>query len=143
MGATSEGLTELAADLQKVAAEVEDRGKRIVGQGCLQIKKAAQRTIRAASHRGYLPHYPRSITYDVTSAGGNIRGEVGPERGRLQGGLGAILEYGTINNAPIPHLNPALDAEAPVFARYVAELGESLLGGGTGPAGGPVTDPGS
>jgi hypothetical protein len=39
MGAKSEGLKELAADLQKAADEVEERGKRIVGQGCLNIKR--------------------------------------------------------------------------------------------------------
>lgn len=142
MGAKSEGLKELAADLQKAADEVEERGKRIVGQGCLNIKRQAQRTIRGASHRGYLPHYPRAITYDVRSGGGGILGEVGPERARLQGGLGRLLEYGSQNSAPIPHLNPALDAELPRFERFVAELGESLIAGERPPEGGPVTDPG-
>lgn len=142
MGAKSQGLKELAADLQKAAAEVEERGKRIVGQGCLHIKRDAQRIIRAASHRGYLPHYPRSISYDVTSGSGSIVGEVGPDRAKLQGGLGRLLEFGSRNSAPIPHLNPALDAELPRFERYVAELGESLIVGGRPPEGGPVTDPG-
>lgn len=142
MGAKSEGLKELAADLRKAADTVEERGKRIVGQGCLQIKRDAQRTIRAASHRGYLPHYPRAISYDVTSGAGGIVGEVGPDRAKLQGGLGRILEFGTINSAPIPHLNPALEAELPRFERFVAELGESLIAGGRPPEGGPVTDPG-
>jgi hypothetical protein len=142
VGAKSEGLKELAADLQKAADEVEERGKRIVGQGCLNIKRQAQRTIRAASHRGYLPHYPRSISYDVTSSAGGIVGEVGPDRAKLQGGLGRILEFGTVNSAPIPHLNPALDAELPRFEHYVAELGASLIAGEEPPEGGPVTDPG-
>jgi hypothetical protein len=142
VGAKSEGLKELAADLQKAADEVEDRGKRIVGQGCLNIKKDAQKIIRAASMKGYLPHYPRAISYDVKSSGGSIIGEVGPDRAKLQGGLGRLLEYGSQNNAPIPHLNPALDAEVPRFERYAAELAESLIMGETPPAGGPVTDPG-
>jgi hypothetical protein len=142
MGAKSEGLKELAADLQKAADEVEERGKRIVGQGCNNIKKQAQRTIRAASHRGYLPHYPRALGYEVRSGGGSIIGVVGADPAKLQGGLGDLLEYGSQNNAPIPHTNPALDAEVPRFERYVAELGESLIAGQTPPAGGPVTDPG-
>lgn len=142
MGAKSEGLKELAADLQKAADTVEDRGKRIVGQGCLHIKRDAQRIIRAASTKGYLPHYPRSISYTVTSGGGSIIGEIGPDRAKLQGGLGRIIEYGTVNSAPIPHLSPALDAEVPRFERFVAELGESLIAGERPPEGGPVTDPG-
>lgn len=143
MGAKSTGLKEFAADLQKAADTVEERGKRIVGQGCNNIKKDAQRIIRGASHRGYLPHYPRSISYDVRSGGGGIVGEVGPDRAKLQGGLGRLIEYGSRNSAPIPHLSPALDAELPRFERYAAELAESLLMGETGPEGGPVTDPGS
>jgi hypothetical protein len=30
----------------------------------------------------------------------------------LQGSLGNIIEFGTSKNAPIPHLGPALDANA-------------------------------
>lgn len=143
MGARSEGLRELAADLAKAAEMVEEQGKKIVGQGANNIKRDAQRIVRAASRHGYLPHYPRSISYDVKAAGGAIVGEVGPDRAKLQGGLGRIIEYGSVNNAPIPHLNPALDAEAPRFERFVADLGEQLLAGQAPPPGGPVTDPGS
>jgi hypothetical protein len=143
MGAKSEGLKELAADLAKARDTVVEQGKRIVGQGCLNVKRQAQGIIRAASHRGYLPHYPRSITYDVTAHGDTVVGEVGPDRAKLQGGLGRLLEYGSRNSAPIPHLVPSLDAEVPRFEQYAAELGESLIAGQTPPAGGPVVDPGS
>ena len=129
MGAKSEGLVELAADLQKAADTVVEQGKKVVGQGCLNIKRDAQRIVRGASHRGYLPHYPRSITYDVTREGDSVSVEIGPERGRLQGGLGAILEFGTSHSPPIPHLSPALDAEAPGFERYLGDLAGDLLEG--------------
>lgn len=140
MGATSHGLRELEADLREAAGQAVDEAKKVVGQGCLNVKRDAQRIIRAASHRGYLPHYPRSISYDVTVRGLVVSGEVGPKTEKLQGGLGRILEYGTINNAPIPHLSPALDAEEPRFARYAEELGAKLLEGQQ--VTGPVTDPG-
>jgi hypothetical protein len=141
MGAKVTGLVELEADLRTASERVVEDGKKVVGQGCLNIKKDAQRIIRGNSRRGYLPHYPRAITYEVKAAGADITGEVGPERARLQGGLGRLIEYGSVNNAPIPHLTPALDAELPRFERYVAELGEKLLEGLAG-ADGPVVDAG-
>lgn len=62
--------------------------------------------------RKYLPAYPYSITYDTKVTAEGIEGEIGPDKGRAQGPLGNIVEYGTSKNAPIPHLGPALDANA-------------------------------
>jgi hypothetical protein len=59
----------------------------------------------------------------------------------LQGGLGRVIELGTVNNAPIPHLTPALELEFPTFERYIAELGVDLLTGQKTPDG-PMVDPG-
>lgn len=142
MGATAHGLTELERDLHKAAMEAVPAAKKIVGKGSLNIKKNAQRIIRGASHRGYLPHYPRSIGYTVKASGTVVSSEIGPESAKLQGGLGRLLEYGSRNNAPIPHLNPALDAEEGPFFRYMEDLGEKLLEGMT-VDGGPIVDPGS
>jgi hypothetical protein len=141
MGAKSSGWKEIGRDLGLASERVVEDGKKVVGQGCNNIKKDAQRIIRGATHKGYLPHYPRSIGYDVVAHAADITGTVGPDAGKLQGGLARLLEFGSVNNAPIPHLIPSLDAEEPRFAQYVAELGEKLILGGRGPAG-PVTDPG-
>jgi hypothetical protein len=135
------GWKELGHDLNQASERIVEDGKKIVGQGCLNIKKQAQQIIRDRSVRGYLPHYPRSISYDVTANGDSITGVVGPDAAKLQGGLARIIEYGSVNSAPIPHLSPSLDDETPRFARYVAELGEKLINGQRGPDG-PVIDPG-
>jgi hypothetical protein len=140
VGARSTGLKEIAADCEFARDHAIEEVKKVVGRGSLNVKKAAQATIRAASHRGYLPHYPRSITYDVTARGASVIGEIGPDPARLQGGLGRLLEYGSRNNAPIPHLGPAVDAEEPVLAQYLEELGVKLMEGHGGPPG-PVQDP--
>ncbi len=141
MGATAHGLTELEADFAKAAKEAVPAAKKIVGKGSLNIKKEAQRIIRGASHRGYLPHYPRAVTYEVKGAGTLVSGEIGPETSRLQGGLGPLIENGSVNNAPIPHLGPALDLEENRFYGYMEDLGEKLLEG-LSVEGGPVVDPG-
>ena len=132
------GLTELAADLRKAADTVVEQAKKVVGQGCNNIKKDAKKTVTGYAH---LPHYPRSIDYEVTAAGLTVTGEVGPNHAKLQGGLGRVIELGTVNNAPIPHLAPALELEVPSFERYIGELGEDLLTGHKTPDG-PVQDPG-
>lgn len=141
MGAKATGLEELSEDLQKAVKEAIPAAKKIAGKGAMNVKKEAQRIIRERSKRGYLPHYPKAISYDVTAAGGLVSAEIGPKSEKLQGGLGRILEYGTVNNSAIPHLSPALDAEEHVFYSYMEELGEKLLEG-LPVEGGPVVDPG-
>lgn len=141
MGAKASGFKELVADLDIAAETVVEEGKKVVGKGCMNIKRQAQRIVRENSPRHYLPHLPRAIGYDVTARAADITGECGADPAKLQGGLQRIIEFGTVNNAPIPHMIPAIDAEAPNFERYVGELGEKLLNGQKGP-GGPAVDPG-
>lgn len=140
MGAKATGLEGLSDDLAKAAKNAIPDAKKIVGKGSLKVKQEAQRIIKAASHRGYLPHYPRSISYDVEARGTVVSSEIGPKSEKLQGGLGRLLEMGSINNAPIPHLSPALDAEENVFYGYMEDLGMKLLEGMD--VDGPEVDPG-
>lgn len=139
MGASISGAKELAGDLQYAHDEAVSEAKKVVGKGSGNVKRGAQRIIRAESSRGYLPHYPRAITYDVTASGTLVTGEIGPRKDREQGGLGAYIEEGTVNNAPFPHLAPALELEEPEFATFVEELGVKLLE--RQPVDGQATDP--
>ncbi len=139
MGVTYTGLDELMAAIDKAQADAVEATKKVVGKGSLNVKKDAQRIIRAAGRKGYLPHYPRAISYTVTARGTAVTGEIGPDPAKLQGGLGRLIELGSRNNAPIPHLSPALDAEEPRLADYMEQLGQSLLEGWP-VAGGPVVD---
>lgn len=142
MGAHAEGLSDLIDDLQRASDEAVEATKKVIGKGSLNVKKDAQRIIRAASPRGYLPHYPRAISYEVTASGSVVTGEIGPRRDRKQGGLGSYVELGTVHNPPIPHLSPALDAELEPTARYLEDVGARLLEGDRTPVEGPVRDPG-
>lgn len=140
MGVTKSGFDELDADLAAAIRNAVPDARKVVGKGCLNIKLEAQRIIRGASHRGYLPHYPRAISYETEVSGTLVSGEVGPETERLQGGLGKILEEGTVNNAPIPHLSPGLDLEENGFYTSAEDLGAALLEGLR--VDGPEVDPG-
>jgi len=140
MGAKASGLKELSADWQKAVKNAIPDAKKIAGKGALQVKREAQRIIREASKKGYLPHYPRAISYDVDAHGATVTAEIGPKTEKLQGGLGKVLELGTVNSAPIPHLDPALSLEENTFYSYMEELGEKLLNGEY--VDGPEVDPG-
>jgi hypothetical protein len=118
------GLTELLGAFAKAEAEVDDKTQRVVGFGCNQIKKDWQRRWTGYAH---IPHLPRAISYDVDSAAGVITGEVGPDRLKMQGGLGSYIEFGTINNGPIPGGIPSHAAEEPKFERAMGDMAEKLL----------------
>jgi hypothetical protein len=141
MGAHAEGLSDLIGDLKTAEETIVEQTKKVIGKGSFNVKKEAKRIVQAASPRGYLPHYPRAITYDVTAEGTAVTGEIGPRRDRTQGGLGSYVELGTSHSPPIPHLSPALDAELEPTALYLEKVGAQLLEGDRAPVEGPVRDP--
>ncbi len=113
-------------DLDEAAREVIPEVRKVVQKGALNIKTGARRRIGRPAHA---PAYPNSITYDSRESATGAVAEIGPDKGRRQGPLGNLLEYGSINNAPIPHIRPAGDEELPRFERAMDDLGVRLLEG--------------
>lgn len=96
----------------------------VVGRGAFNVKRDAARRARGLRHARA---YPRSIGYDTFHTPGTSQAKIGPDKNRRQGPLGNIIEYGTVNNPPIPHLQPALDAEAPKFQKALGVALAALL----------------
>lgn len=119
-------LDRLVADLDRVVSRVPDEAEKVVAKGALNIKNGARQRVGAPAHA---PAYPSSITYDMTSGRGGPSAEIGPDKGRRQGALGNLLEYGSVNNAPRPHIRPAADEELPKFERAMEDLAVKLLEG--------------
>lgn len=117
-------LSRLVADLGRVPGKVVPAVRGVVEHGALNVKREAADLISGHPHA---PAYPKSITYDVKAGLGSVEAEVGPDKGRRQGALGNILEYGTSKNAPIPHLGPSLEAEAPRFEKALGDVVDGLL----------------
>ena len=119
-----EGLDRLVADLLAAPGKVQ-RG------AWPALEKEAERTkndARSFAPGGpMLPAYADSITHDVRHAGsGVLEAEIGPDKGLAQGPLGNLLEYGSVKNAPLSHLGPALDLAGPRLEQAIGNVDDGL-----------------
>jgi hypothetical protein len=95
----------------------------------VNVKRDARQRFADQERTGkYLPHYALSITYDVESVGSTTSAEIGPDKAKVQGAFGPGVEYGSVQHAPMPHLNPALDAEEPKFLNALGDAVVRVLG---------------
>ncbi|MCW2899697.1 MAG: hypothetical protein JWO67_1962 [Streptosporangiaceae bacterium] len=101
------GLSGVVGSLTRAPALLAVTTRQAVTVTARKVRDDARDRIKG--HK-YLPAYPYSITYDVKTTAEGAEAEIGPDKGRTQGPLGNIIEYGTSKNAPLPHLGPALDA---------------------------------
>lgn len=117
-------LRALAADLRAHGKETPSRLVPVVSKGALNIKRDWQASWAGLSH---LPALAASITYDTTVRATDVEAEIGPDKGRRQGALGNIAEFGTSKNAPRPGGAPALAAEEPRFLTAVEKIAAGIL----------------
>lgn len=119
-------LNRLEADLGKAGFRAAAAVNTTTVVAANKIKTLARSFITGLAHA---PAYPYSITYDVEWDLSGVEAEIGPDKSKTQGALGNLLEYGSMNNPPNPHMGPALDREAPVWmAHLAAAAGKSVLG---------------
>lgn len=119
-------LDRLVADLDRVVSRVPNEAEKVVAKGALNIKNGARQRVGSPAHA---PAYPSSITYDMRNGLRGPEAEIGPDKDRRQGALGNLMEFGSVNNAPIPHIRPAADEELPKFERAMEDLAVKLLEG--------------
>jgi hypothetical protein len=114
----------LAADLGEIPVKAVPEVRAITQKGALNIKQDWQ-----ARWRGHptFPALPSAVSYDTRITAGFVEAEIGPDKGRRQGALGNIIEFGTPNNAPIPAGMPALNAELPKYEKALAEALTKLM----------------
>lgn len=113
-----DGLDALVGDLTDAPRKAQRNVVKAVRAGGQNIERDARKFSSGLSHA---PLYPASITYDSKWDGNTIEVEVGPDKDRPQGALGNLLEYGSVNNAPVAHLGPAFDRNIPDVVQAVAE----------------------
>jgi hypothetical protein len=118
------GVREMEGVLEGAGKAALPEGRKVVARGALNMKKGMRRRVQGIGHA---PAYPSSITYDIETKGLTVEAEVGPDKARRQGALGNILNYGTLNNAPIPHVEPALADEQPKYYAALEALAAKLV----------------
>lgn len=120
------GWDRLRDDMADGQADADDEFRAVVNHGAFNIRRDWRRRWDGHAH---IPHLPRAVTYDLASSGGVHTAEIGPDKSLRQGPLGNIIEFGSVNNAPIPGGGPASRLEEPRFIDAAADAAEKAIGG--------------
>jgi hypothetical protein len=123
-------LRALARDFQVAGVKAGAGVYAVVKRGALNVKNDWQKNARSSSGR-HARLYPSSISFDMkvgSALRGAVEAEIGPDKGRPQGALGNLLEYGSTHNPPHNDGGRALESEAPRFEKALSDLAGKLLG---------------
>lgn len=118
---------ELAVDLTLAGAGIVPAARAVIEKGALNIKTGARARVTGFPHA---PSAPAAISYDMNISATAVEAEIGYDKGKRQGALGNLLEYGSVKNSPIPALAPALREETPNTEKFLAEVAATGLGVG-------------
>jgi hypothetical protein len=117
-------LDELVADIGRVGIRTEARVRPVVAKGALNIKT---RWAELWADLESAPRLAAAVTYDLEQSATAFGALIGPDKDRPQGALGNLVEFGSVNNAPTPGGQPALDEEAPRFEAAIASAAASAI----------------
>jgi len=116
-------------DLQGVDALVDgfERKGRVVFDEVVKVNTVAGFHVRddaraAVEGLAHAPHYPRAITFDLRHGLTYTEVEIGPDKDLPQGPLGNLINYGSANNPPNPHIEPAADREEPRWHGHMERI---------------------
>ena len=90
-------LNRLAADLEKAGREVRPNVVKATHVTARKIKDRWRDKLKGSST---LPGLPSAVSYDVKSPSGAVEAEIGFDKGRRQGALGNVSEFGTPSVGP-------------------------------------------
>lgn len=118
----------MVGEFRRIRGRLKPLMRKAASKSAAKVKADARQRIIAQSTRTYLKQYPDSITYTVTESSGSVvKAEIGPDKEKPQGALGNLLEYGTSKLPPLPHLQPALMAEADDFEEHMGDAAEEAI----------------
>lgn len=119
MSADVSELLQYASQIASTADRVTPALSKVVERGALNVKRESIRIFDSYSNRAHLKHYPKSISYDMVNP---LEAEIGPDKSKLQGGMGTGVEFGSVHTKPMPHLFPALDLEVPRVQKWALPI---------------------
>ena len=105
----------LERHLARSIPRVRKDARAVTMRGALNVKTNWRANATQSSGK-HARHYPRTVGFDFAAYGTDLfMATIGPDKGGVQGPLGAILEYGSVKNPPHNDGGRALDAELPLF----------------------------
>lgn len=120
----SADMRQLAADMGSVPSEVEANTVKALNVTSFKIRSAWREKLRGSST---LPALPYAVTFDAKQGRGVLESEIGFDKGRAQGALGNISEFGSVNNAPRGFGAAALAENAEDFVTGILLASDSAL----------------
>lgn len=126
----TDSLQQIARDLRDAPAAAQRQALEVMEHAAVKVKTGWRDNARQSAGQ-HARRYPDSISYDMSiGAGllGHIEFEVGPDKGRPQGALGNVLEFGSVHNPPHNDGGRALEAEAPALETALVEVTLDALG---------------
>lgn len=125
INANTRQLDGLAAVFRHNAVRAQLQATAVVNRGALNVKNGWRANATASSGQ-HARLYPSSISYDMRPHPTGASAEIGPDKGKPQGPLGNLLEFGSVNNPPHMDGARALAAEEAAFVLHVAAIGAQL-----------------
>lgn len=124
-------LDRLAADLGEVAHGSAKPLEKAVAVTARKVRNTWRDQAKGMPHA---PAFPFSISYDIKKFGGFgadvISAEIGPDKGRAQGALGNLIEFGSRNNPPQGLGHGALQANEEDFVNGLEKARDDMLKAG-------------
>ncbi len=117
----------LERHLARVVPQARRDTRAVVMRGAVNIKNGWKTNARATSGR-HARHYPRTVGFDIAALGPDLwMATIGPDKSAVQGALGNLLEYGSVQNPPHNDGGRALAAELPAFEAQLALIADRGL----------------
>jgi hypothetical protein len=118
------GLDKLTADLLGAGVEALPFVRQAVQGTALGVKKSWQGKVSGSRGLGGLA---RTVSYDTEIKGGAVTAEIGYDKGRGQGPLGNISEFGSKYHAPRGYGAAALHENEDDFVRGIEHAVDDAL----------------
>lgn len=118
-------IDKLAADLSSVARDTQPNVRKAVEVTARKIKDGWRDRLKGSAT---LPGLPGAVSYDIDEPGGSVEAEIGFDKGRRQGALGNVSEFGTPTVGPRGYGLASLEENQEDFAKGIGLAAGDTLG---------------
>lgn len=117
----------LAADMGVVTDSILDNTEDALKLNAIKVRSTWRQKLQGSAT---LPALPAAVTFDIEREAGGVGAEIGFDKGRAQGALGNISEFGVPGTAPRGFGAAALAENAADFETGVSKAADTSLRSG-------------